>query len=448
MIENSEATLNIKKKSNKRKTKKIALLIMLIGITAVLLVVETYAWFVGTSSITANSFEITVSTGDKDLLISLNGKDFDQEIEITEESITTAAYQGNTNKWVETEQDGINGLIPMSTDGAVDVAAGGRLKLYTKSSLTATQGGFRLLSTRIDNHTVLTPAGDDTAAVVESEKPGYVAFDMFIKNGTGVDYIQEYNEADDEALYLTTTSEVGVGSAGAENFGLENSVRVAFVQVARVAGTTDLTSNGTTVTGMSCFDGGSTDYNAAGVTSLCNKTKTVIWEPNNDLHTEALKTYFGRVCKQKIASEDGESYSYGETPCTLPESGLKTYVVNDVITSNDNIDVYDGINGFTVPAPSMQGDEGAQVLTNNYKLTDFDTFTDTEKNKTAEEGRPVFMYIAPNSITKIRVYVYLEGQDVDNYDVATKGKQISVTFGFTKDQWGMAEEAQQGEDDE
>ena len=53
------------------------------------------------------------------------------------------------------------------------------------------------------------------------------------------------------------------------------------------------------------------------------------------------------------------------------------------------------------------------------------------------------MYIAPNSITKIRVYVYLEGQDVDNYDVATQGKQISVSFGFTKDQWGMAEAAQQ-----
>lgn len=443
MIENSEATLNIKKKSNKRKTKKIALLIMLIGITAVLLVVETYAWFVGTSSITANSFEITVSTGDKDLLISLNGKDFDQEIEITQESITTAAYEGNTNKWVETEQDGINGLIPMSTDGAVDIDAGGRLKLYTKSSLTATQGGFRLLSTRVDNHSVITEADGDTPAVIEAEKPGYVAFDMFIKNGTGVDYIPTYNEADDEALYLTTTSEVGVGSAGEENFGLENSVRVAFVQIARIAGTTNLTTSGAKVTGMSCFEG-EDESETDKVTSLCNKTKTVIWEPNDTAHTEALKTYFGRVCKQKTKAEDSDTYSYGTTPCTLPadDTPLTTYVVNDVISSTDNIDVYDGINGFPVPAPSVN--EETQQLTNNYKLTAFDTFTDTEKDKTAEEGRPVFMYIAPNSITKIRVYVYLEGQDVDNYDVATKGKQISVTFGFTKDQWGMAEEAQQG----
>ena len=34
--------------------------------------------------------------------------------------------------------------------------------------------------------------------------------------------------------------------------------------------------------------------------------------------------------------------------------------------------------------------------------------------------RPAFMTLAPNSITKIRVYVYLEGQDVDNYDLVTK----------------------------
>ena len=259
MIENSEATLNIKKKSNKRKTKKIALLIMLIGITAVLLVVETYAWFVGTSSITMNSFEVTVSTGDKDLLISLDGKEFSDTVTISQETITSASYEGNTNKWVETEKEaeGINGLIPMSTDGAVDVTSGGRLKLYTKSSLTATQGGFRLLAKRVDNYTEL----DESAGTYEAEKPGYVAFDMFIKNGTGVDYIKEYNQADDEALYLTTTSEVKVGSSGAENYGLENSVRVAFVQVARIAGTSDLTNDAAKITGMLCFDGGSSDFN-------------------------------------------------------------------------------------------------------------------------------------------------------------------------------------------
>ncbi|MBQ2408325.1 MAG: hypothetical protein II309_02720, partial [Bacilli bacterium] len=43
-----------------------------------------------------------------------------------------------------------------------------------------------------------------------------------------------------------------------------------------------------------------------------------------------------------------------------------------------------------------------------------------------------FMTLAPNSITKVRVYIYIEGQDIDNYDYAAVGKQISVGFGFTK----------------
>ena len=45
------------------------------------------------------------------------------------------------------------------------------------------------------------------------------------------------------------------------------------------------------------------------------------------------------------------------------------------------------------------------------------------------------MTLAPNSITKVRVYIYIEGQDVDNYDFASLGKQISVNFGFTKERF-------------
>jgi hypothetical protein len=60
--------------------------------------------------------------------------------------------------------------------------------------------------------------------------------------------------------------------------------------------------------------------------------------------------------------------------------------------------------------------------------------TDTEKAKTGIE-RPEFFYLAPNSITKVRVYVYLEGQDVDNYDFASLGTSIFAQFGFTKERF-------------
>jgi hypothetical protein len=50
-------------------------------------------------------------------------------------------------------------------------------------------------------------------------------------------------------------------------------------------------------------------------------------------------------------------------------------------------------------------------------------------------SRPTFMTLAPNSITKVRVYIWIEGQDIDNYDFASLGKKISVNFGFTKERY-------------
>ena len=54
------------------------------------------------------------------------------------------------------------------------------------------------------------------------------------------------------------------------------------------------------------------------------------------------------------------------------------------------------------------------------------------KNVTGQTRQPI-MTLAANSVTKVRVYIYLEGQDVDNYDLITNDLNISVNFGFTKE---------------
>ena len=72
------------------------------------------------------------------------------------------------------------------------------------------------------------------------------------------------------------------------------------------------------------------------------------------------------------------------------------------------------------------------------KLRKVDTFTDTEKLITGA-ARPELLTLAPNSITKVRVYIWLEGQDVDNYDFASLGQKISVSFGFTKERYTTEE---------
>ena len=410
-----------KKRNNKRKARKIAILFLLTGITAVLLIVETYAWFIGTATVNTNTFEIGVTSGDS-LELSLDGANWGTSLTLSKDAILgtageggSKAYTGHTNVWPSDE----TGLIPLSTDGKSDPDANGRLKLYGKSSLTGTGGGYRLISTRIDNHSESAEGG------MVSEQNGYVAFDLFIRNGTGVDYIADYNQLDDEALYLTTDSKVQSGAAGSPSYGLENSVRVAFVQIGRVPSATATAGD---ITSISCTDSVTPAAEGVTNTSLCNVTNSTIWEPNHKSHDERLVTYFNKVCKKKTVTPgtpEGTpaTISYGEACEALTTTTeLQTYVVNQNILSSDQVDIYDGINGATAS-----------------KLTAVDTFTDDEKLKEGAE-RPAFFYIAPNSVTKVRVYIYLEGQDVDNYDLASLGNSIKINFGFTKDQWDLSVE--------
>ena len=64
----------------------------------------------------------------------------------------------------------------MSTVGDMDSKVS-RMKLFEKASLTTTDGGYRLLASR-----VTYPATSEDAL---TKGKGYVAFDLFIKNLSG-----------------------------------------------------------------------------------------------------------------------------------------------------------------------------------------------------------------------------------------------------------------------
>ena len=138
--------------------------------------------------------------------------------------------------------------------------------------------------------------------------------------------------------------------------------------------------------------------------------------------------WYNESCKARTGADVFEDASYNGA-CGTVEDGTaySTYVVSGIIDEADTVDVYDGedYNTYT-DSISSTAEDG--------KLVDLDTFTDTEKNLQGVE-RPTFMTLAPNSVTKVRVYVYIEGQDVDNYDFASLGKKISVAFGFTKERF-------------
>ena len=386
------------KQRNKKHEKRVKKLAVGTALCALILGVSTYAWFIGMKTVNVSSFDISIATTES-LSLSLNGTDWDDTVTINETNYNDASYVGNTNSW------GGDGLIPLSTVGAMDKDTS-KLIMFEKGSLTATEGGYRLMSSRMNNS-----AG--------AEVDGYVAFDLFIKNLSGEEYYANYDPLNEEAIYLTPESKVSASTNGGEqNTGIENSVRVAFAQVGRVkADTVDTTA----ITGINCSG-------SNGSTKICDQRNAQIWEPNDTKHVENAINWYNASCKKRIADDVFDDASYnGACGAVSDGTAYHTYVVSGVIDETDTVDVYDGAdyNGYTDSISPVAADG---------KLVDLDTFTDTEKNLQGVE-RPTFMTLAPNSITKVRVYVYIEGQDVDNYDFASLGKKISVAFGFTKERF-------------
>ncbi|MGM9877719.1 MAG: hypothetical protein ACI33S_03625 [Bacilli bacterium] len=384
------------KRDNKHE-RRVKRFIVGTGLFTILLATSTYAWFIGMKTVNVSPFDVKVAAIDG-LSLSLDGITWADTVTINKDNYNVETYTGNTNTW------GGTGLIPISTVGVVSDTTS-KLVMYEKGSLTVTPGGYRLMASLVEN-------------TADAEKSGYVAFDLFIKNLSGNEYYSEYNQLNEEAIYLEPDSMVQVGSAGVADTGIENSVRVAFAQIGRVVATT---TDSATIQGISCAE-------TSGVTTICSKRKATIWEPNDTDHADNAINWYTTACKKRTGDDLTLSGSY-EGACKAVVDGTysKTYAVSGVIDYTDRVDVYDGTdyNGYTTSIASTPTDG---------KLNEVDYFTDTEKNLRGND-RPEFITLAPNSITKVRIYIYIEGQDVDNYDFASLGKQIAVNFSLSKERY-------------
>ena len=429
---------------NNRKSRKIRNLVVICFLCAILIGVGTYAWFVGMKTVNVSSFDVEIATTEG-LFLSMDGENWSYELDAK----NATSYTGNTNTWAE------NGLIPVSSVGDVDALAS-RLQLYEKGSLATTKGGYRLLASRVHNY---DKTEDGKNGFIEGD--GYVAFDLFIKNLSGNEYYTDNNVLNEEDIFLTTNSEVKVAtSGGVAGTGIENSVRVGFAQIGRVEATPGVASTNN-ITDITCTNVAAGEGQAQ-VTGICRQAQ--IWEPNDTKHVQNAINWYETSCNTR--KEDGEDLtlasSYNADKCSGVVDGTsnKTYAISRVIGIDDDVDIYDGeqyntylansvvYNAYnnavnlnaaslkqTLDAESAAAAEEAKLAARaDYKLVDFPYFTDTMKNLTGT-SRPTFMTLAPNSITKVRVYIWIEGQDIDNYDFASLGKKISVNFGFTKERY-------------
>ena len=390
-------------KSRRQHLNRVKKLAVFSGLTALLLATSTYAWFTGLQDVNVSPFEVEIAAADS-LELSLDGTNWSNTLTFTKDDFASKTYDTNSYNWPS------DGLFPVSTVGKLD-SDSSRMIMYEKSSLTTTPGGYRLMANKVNN----LVAGREGSA--ENSQDGFVAFDLFIKNYSGTEYYPENNVNNEEAIYLDYTSAVNIAESGVADSGIQNSVRVAFAQIGRVSAYTETAGD---ITGLTC-SGGTTDS-----TGICRDA--TIWEPNDTKHVAPAIKYYENSCKERTGDTVTDTNSYTANACGEVKDGTaySTYAIRDEIGYADNVDVYDGedFNKYTESTYNATSNTGG-------KLVDYKYFTDTDKNKKGVL-RPAFMTLAPNSITKVRVYIYIEGQDIDNYDYAAVGKQISVAFGFTK----------------
>lgn len=400
-------------KRNKDNSKKLRNSILLCALFGILLSAGTYAWFIGMQSVYVSTFDIKIKTTEG-LSLSMDAVKWYDETEALDVN-SAPVYATNTNLWAP------DGLIPISTVGDTDTKSS-RMILFEKASLTTTEGGYRLLASRVNNFKKIA-SGDGF-----EQGEGYVAFDLFIRNKSGEEYYTKNDPLNEEAIYLTTNSQVKISEAGVKNTGIENSVRIGFMQVGRIE---QDGYDATIAQGITCNDDTSKK-----ITGIC-RTAT-IWEPNDIYHVKNAISWYEKACSQRIGEKVHLEDSYTTDVCGTVVDGTAnaTYAVANTLAVGSNVDVYDGeeFNNYSATTVKSKDyfEEGYDKAT--AKLVDLDYFTDTEKMHVGAD-RPTFMTLAPNSITKVRVYIWIEGQDIDNYDFSSLGKQFTVNFGFTKERF-------------
>jgi len=209
----------------------------------------------------------------------------------------------------------------------------------------------------------------------ETPNADFIAFDIFLK-------------IDKETpVKLTGTSgviakTVGTGpDAVTDDRGLKNASRVAFL----VLGNCDALSSTSTMQGLS------------GGTGLGTDPKQVyIWEPNYDVHT---------ADGQYNASQYyGQTVSLTGNAAPLAYEGLKSAFSTPLALNANSTSYPDYFAGVTPDIATIYGNTTKQS----------------------------FLTLKPG-VTKIRVYMWIEGQDVDCENSAS-GSDIQLNLGFTIDE--------------
>ena len=381
------------KKKNKKNKKKseLSAMFFIILVALVMFIISTYAWFSTQKNVSITNLSGTVEVAEG-LEISLDAENWANGLKLGTEdgelSIIDNAYNGHHNI-SPTE------MLPVSTLGLV----GG------------SQTDLKMLRGKITNSKELS----EIQTMIESETdvskatyPGYFAFDVFLKNSSKT-------EGSDDVLQLNYDSSLEILEADKSSTGLQNTARVAF---AKYNGTSDVMADQATILKETAGIGVSA--------ATPNITDVAIWEPNSGDHVQYIVDN-----NNKITWSEPEKSAYAIKQLNNGTKGfdvntkIPTYALKESSIGNTIADIYkwDG----------TESNVQRQNVLQTTKKSDSDyTIKEGVQNLVSTSDGSSTFGIAANKICRLRIYLWLEGQDVDCINYASHGGGIKVNIGLVK----------------
>lgn len=360
------------KKKTKVNKKRLDSLLLILLLTAVLMIMSTYAWFTANRTVEIGTINVQVETS-SGLLISANGKHWSTKLEVDEIRQASSSDSEYGNYRTARNQLPVE-LSPVST---VLERNGNSIRMFLG---TVNQETDRSSDYRGQYFLTTTEETESDGATGR-----FIAFDIFLKSGNPepnlymsgnvIEVDKDYNE-------ITNI---------ANEKGIANAARVALIR----GGTTEDVDTQSSVTGLNT-DG-----------------EIMMWEPNYDYHTSE--------------GVDNAENVYGIT--TLHENGGNSYVK------------YDGV-ATAIPNTNRVLLSDAKDDGTGSKFKEVQYQWASKKKEAVNLELPKItvgdeQYGILKGATKYRVYMWIEGQDVDCENNAS-GTYLQFSLNFSLDEDGDA----------
>lgn len=387
-------------KKNKKKSEMNAMFFIIL-LALVIFIISTYAWFSTQRNVSITNLNGIVEVAEG-LEISLDAQNWSNGIVLGDEvgqlDIIEDAYLDNKNI-SPTE------MLPVSTLGLSTLPAsqGEPTRLTDLQMLRGTISNSIQLSNIVATDNEMTNSDDPTY-------PGYFAFDVFLKNSSRQDVLVDELQLNyDSSLQILAQSDENEEeeSSDPSSTGLQNTARVAF---AKYEGTADVMADQATILNQTAGIG-------AGASTVYIDD-VAIWEPNANDHVEYIVQN-----NNKITWSGQDQGTYGSSFTTTTKMPTYALTSSSLGHSIANIYKWDGTEQYLEKQNTLQ--------TTKTSPEDYTINEGVQNLVSTSDGTTKFT-IAANAISRIRIYVWLEGQDVDCINYASYGGGITVNIGLVK----------------